>query len=469
MTADAPTSADPPPPPLPVPRRRRRWSPGLRGLMILVLLAGGGIGWESDRVARLRRAVATLERPVIVTMADLGPFGSLVVRPSGTPRRAVDVTVADRLDGVGWLKGPMARRAVGWCERAVGPDHFRRVTGLKFDRRPTAADWDAIAALGTVERLDFMLLGVTDDDLARLGKCSSLRDLDLSCTPITDKALAAVGRLPALRSLAINQTYTTVDGPAALAGAHGLEELTLHDDLDADAALVHLAGLRNLRSLVAGRISDRGLAALRGNARLARLSFQAWNLTDAGWADLTGFAGLEELRIEPGSSNFARVFFGRAEPGRPLALSAGAAGSLARLVALRKLKWRDLGDATWLRALRPLARLRDLDIAGAWVDDDALAAVGDLARLDHLAVRGDRFTDAGLAPLGRLANLEGLRINSPAVTDAGLAHLAGLARLRSLTLDASVGPAAVAALRARLPGLATVRNRRNHRSPPPGP
>src|SRR5580693_2063572 len=51
--------------------RRHRWfALSLRGLMILVLILGGGIGWTAKRASEQRRAVRTLEQAGAIIIYD---------------------------------------------------------------------------------------------------------------------------------------------------------------------------------------------------------------------------------------------------------------------------------------------------------------------------------------------------------------------------------------------------------------
>ena len=77
------------PTPTPSPKRRRRWwSLSVRGLMILVLLVGGLIGWEVNRVDRMRRALAVLHRSV-ATVPGEHNVGLVIhfIRPGSTRRQ----------------------------------------------------------------------------------------------------------------------------------------------------------------------------------------------------------------------------------------------------------------------------------------------------------------------------------------------------------------------------------------------
>ncbi len=439
-----------PPPAIPEPRRRR-WALSVRGLMLLVLVVGGLIGREANRVSRMRRAVAVLERPAEGPPGRDPDGNSPVVAAAET-----DITYDDGYEDGTWIEPPRPPRFPGWVLRIVGVDHFRRVTVVNLRRRPTPADWDAIADLGSVERLSFGWGSFHDflrtPDLDGLARCPGLRDLYVLGLGLTDEAMAGVGRLRDLRKLDLRATSITDAGLARLAGLTRLEVLQLPSRAGTDAGLAHLRGMRNLRILGAGcpeaRVGDAGLAHLRGMERLEELEFLAGHLTDAGMAILEGLPRLKDLRI---TANFAT-------PDK-FALSPAGVERLDRFARLETLHLSNSGviDDAWLRPIGRLTTLRDLQLSGS------------------------EITDAGLAPLGNLIGLAHLLICSPLVTDAGLAHLRPLTRLADLSFYARVSDAGLAGMQAAIPTLKEVsqaqwvertgqslpsRSRRSPRSPP---
>ncbi len=433
MTPDEPVPPITETKPIPKPRRRR-WSISLRGLMLLVLIVGGLIGWEVNRVARIRKAVAVLERVPKAPPADPDPNDlPRPLPPMGFDSpSAVQVIFGDESANGNWLGVPRSAWLPDWLQWAVGEDHFRHVTALMFSRRPTPEDWDAIETLGTVQGLDFSEVDLADDDLSRLPICWDLRGLSLFDTKITDKALAGVAGLRNLRSLDLRLTKVSDAGLAPLANLTQLMELQLSFGAGTDSGLFHLQGLKNLRKLdVDGsnnEVSDLGLSYLRGMTQLEELSFNARHVTDKGIAVLVELPRLESLEIDPA---FPKV---------------------AEAISLSRAGVELLGRFGHLETLHLTALMA--------VDDTWLESIGRLTRLRHLVIGGDKITDAGLTHLSALTNLEELRISSPKVTDAGLKHLHPLTRLMNLSFYARIGDDGIASIRTALPALKRVNNAR---------
>ena len=427
-----PTPADPAAPP--TTRRRRWWSLSLRGLMILVLLIGGLIGWEVDRVGRMRRAIAVLR-----TNPDDSPEGppgdGRVLTIGGRVDRAEVMYDDERWDG---RYVPASRPA--WLDRVVGGDHFHRVSAVRLARRPTPADWAALASFPALQELDLNGIDLGDDDLAGLANCPHLRELSLGSTEATDRVMPRVGALRDLRVLDLRQTVVTATGLAPVARLARLEELHLDDRAANDAGLAHLAGLANLRVLDAwglhAEVSDVGLAHLRGLAQLEEFRCHARGVTDAGVATLVALPWLRALQLNPSFEHLDEAF----------RLTPAGVEQLGRFPRLEELTLDAMlqADDSWVRAIARIGTLRRLEITG------------------------QQITDTGLAPLGGLTKLEELRISSPKVTDAGLAHLEPLASLTRLSFYARVTPEGAARFGATHPKLGPIRTDPWPSAPAPG-
>ena len=81
--------------------------------------------------------------------------------------------------------------------------------------------------------------------------------------------------------------------------ANAATSLFLANSKITDAGLAHLKGLENLKSLnlVWTKITDAGLAHLKGLSKLENLDLGATNLTDAGLVHLKGLTNLQELGL----------------------------------------------------------------------------------------------------------------------------------------------------------------------------
>jgi len=399
--------------------RRRWWSLSIRSLMLLVLIVGGVIGWEMNRVNRIRRAVAVLVRNPD-DPPDFRPTSETISLTIGDAPSRNSVTFATVQSP--WIPD--------WLRATLGDEHFPRVVKLVLARSPSATDWDAIAALGSVRTLNLTYIPLKDADLALLPVCADLRELSLFGTGITDGAMASVGTLRNLRTLDLRMTKVTPGGLAPLANLTQLEELELSSGAGTDVGVGHLRGLTKLRTLgtdgFGSELSDVGLGYLKGMTQLEGLEFAARHVSDKGIAILAQLPRLRVLKIHAAFPHVSEA----------IALTARGVEQLGQFSSLERL---DLDpetaiDDTWLRAIGRLVGLRQFQIAGAGI------------------------TDAGLVHLQGLPNLEKLRIISPNVTDAGLVHLRPLARLVELGFYARVSDAGIAAIRPAFPALKRVYN-----------
>ncbi len=396
-------AADPEPP-----ARRRRFALSVRGLMLLVLLVGGPIGWEAGRAESRRRSVEAIRRLGGWVWYDwqMGPA------PASAP------------------PGPTSLR------RWVGDDHFQRVVRAvvpigpgpdwTFDSskgpRPFAADTEhnrAIARIGEARQAD---------RLAWLEGLDGLEHLNVDGLGSLDpEALERLGRLDRLRGLSI--AGVTIHSTPTIGRLAGLEELHLR--ARADSFLI--AGF-----LPAGRSMPFDLAFLDRLPRLRRLDLNGVTVDAADVARIGRRVLLEHLSFEA------------------LAPDAGL-DPLAGHPSLRSLSIQmtpGLADAG-LAPLAGLARLEHLGLQDApLVTDAGLARLAGLRSLATLEIRSPAITDSGLARLAGLANLATLDLGYAELAGPGLEALRGLSRLTALRFSGKrVDPAAVARLKAAIPGL----------------
>ena len=92
-------------------------------------------------------------------------------------------------------------------------------------------------------------------------------------------------------------------------------------------------------------------------------------------------------------------------------------------------------DAGFLKHLKGLTQLQQLDLNGTPVTDASLEHLKGLTQLQQLDLGGAQVTDAGLEHLKGLTQLQTLELAWTHVTDAGLEHLKGLTQLRTLDLN----------------------------------
>ena len=136
---------------------------------------------------------------------------------------------------------------------------------------------------------------------------------------------------------------------------------------------------------------------------------------------------------------------------RPIAAGLNWRSALVRL-------GKEKPDPKIFAALKDVANLQELDLAGVQLADADLAQIAGLKNLRVLHLEKTPLTDAGLAHLKGLANLTYLNLYATAVTDAGLPQLKGLTNLKSLyVFETKVTDAGIAALKEALPKLNIVK------------
>jgi hypothetical protein len=180
--ADAPAS--------PRPARRdlrHRFRLSVRGLLVLVLLTGCGMGW----LARVVRTGQAQRRSV----AAVYQAGGWVLYDTDWDARQAALSWKPR-----WPRWLVERLGVDYCANVVfinlhdrGTDavlaHVGRLTHLKQLHRPGPAVTDAgITHLGQLRDLQFLSLDgtqVTDDGLAQLKGLRALKWLKLTKTKVT--------------------------------------------------------------------------------------------------------------------------------------------------------------------------------------------------------------------------------------------------------------------------------------------
>jgi len=347
---------------------RRWWSLSVRGLMLLVLIVGGVIGWEVNRVNRIRRAVAVLVRNSD-DPPDFRPPSETISFTIGDAPSRTEVTFATVQSP--WIPD--------WLRATLGDEHFPRVVKLVLARSPSATDWDAIAALGSVRTLNLTYVPLKDADLALLPVCADLRELSLIGTEITDGAMASVGTLRNLRTLDLRMTKVTPGGLAPLANLTQLEKLELSSGAGTDVGVGHIRGLTKLRTLGAtgfgSELSDVGLGHLKEMTQLESLEFAARHVSDKGIAILAQLPRLRVLKIHAAFPHVSEA----------IALTARGVEQLGQFSSLERL---DLDpetaiDDTWLRAIGRLVGLRQFQIAGAGITDAGLAYLQGLPNLEN--------------------------------------------------------------------------------------
>jgi internalin A len=178
-------------------RRYLRFS--IRGLIVLVLLIGVGLGWLVRSARIQREAVTSIQHAGGGVMYDWTWSNEQVI-PEGKP----------------W--------APAWLIHLIGVDYFGHVTFAAISGSSLDAD---IEQVGRLTQLQYLYLASprSDADLAHLHGLNQLSQLDLMPTEITDAGLAHLKGLTKLSVLRLRSTQVTDAGMKELKRA--LPRLTI--------------------------------------------------------------------------------------------------------------------------------------------------------------------------------------------------------------------------------------------------
>jgi Leucine rich repeat len=221
-------------------RRFLRFS--VRGLIVLVLVVGGGLGWLVRSARVQREAVAAITEAGGLVQYDWEwREGSDV--PRGKPR------------------------APTWLVNLIGVDFFGHVTDVRFFSlsKATDATFVHVGRLTQLERLHVFRWSLGDAGLAHLKGMTKLSSLVLCSTQLTDACLAHLKGMTSLTSLHLTDTQITDAGLVHLKGLTKLSYLNLRGARISGVGPVHLKGLNNLSelSLYGTQITDAAVNELR--------------------------------------------------------------------------------------------------------------------------------------------------------------------------------------------------------------
>ena len=196
-------------------RRYLRFS--VRGLIVLVLVIGAGMGW--------------------------------IVRSARIQREAVAAIVNDRggvLYDWEWSNGEFIPggklRAPRWIVDLIGIDYFGHVTEVWLTKSSAAPDavMEQAGSLTRLQRLEVDGSSTGDVGLVHLKELTNLSELDLSGTRITDVGLVHLKGLTKIASLYLSHTQVTDAGLVHLKGLTNLSILYLYDTRVTDAGIDEL-------------------------------------------------------------------------------------------------------------------------------------------------------------------------------------------------------------------------------------
>ena len=224
----------------------RRLRISVRGLIILMLVVGGWLGWIVHRARVRRDAVMAIELAGGEVMYDREwrwTYGR-PVRIGTIPRPA-------------WLVG------------RIGVDDLSSVTYVALRYRGTDELLEQVGQHRKIEYLSLAGSPVGDAGLVHLEGLTSLRSLSLAGTRVTDAGLVHLKGLTRLETLSLDLTRVSDAGLAPLKTLTGLKRLSL------DLTRVSDAGLQDLRRALPTVRIVMGGGAARVQARAMDLGEKA--------------------------------------------------------------------------------------------------------------------------------------------------------------------------------------------------
>ena len=269
-------------------RRLLRFS--VRGLIIVVFVIGGWLGWivRSARIQREARVAIELNG---------GSVGYDWERVAAIPEtRGRVVYHSERYDKSPWPVGKPW--APGWLVDIVGVDYFGHVISVWL---PGKTDADNIP-IGRLTRLQSLSVGnayLSDTGLDHLKGLTELCDFQLQNTQVTDAGLAHLIGSTDLEDLNLSGTQVTDAGLAHLTGFTKLNYLNLSGTQVTDTGMAHLTRLSNVEviNLNYTEVGDPGLAHLIVLAKLRHLDLNGTQVTDAGLEHLKRPTNLLSLGV----------------------------------------------------------------------------------------------------------------------------------------------------------------------------
>ena len=305
-------------------RRFLRFS--VRGLIVLVLVIGGWLGWivrsariQREAVAAIRNAggevnydwewtsgnrAPSQRTPALrwlVEVLGVDSFGR-AGRVSVTPRRVVEFLarvreLQARLDGSPAATHDGAGELAGALIACKIPTAGGKSEPEPWDVRDREVVLLSLKGLTTLSSLDLRDNDLRGEPLDWLADLKLLSHLNLGATGITDSQLNSVQGLNHLSELQIDSTRVTDSGLVCLRGLGRLSVVNLARTEITDAGLRHLSDLRNLweLDLDGTRITDAGLVHLERLTKLCYLELRGTGVTDAGLVHLKGLTKLSRL------------------------------------------------------------------------------------------------------------------------------------------------------------------------------
>jgi internalin A len=256
----------------------RRLRVSVRGLIIIVLVIGGWLGWIVSGARVQRDAVAAIENAGGKAMYNW-QFNREKYVAAGkpwAPRRIVDL---------------------------IGIDYFSHVTSVAiYSTRKAKADvtMSHVGRLSGLQKLTVETISLTDVGMEHLAGLSELSHLAIDNTRVSDAGMAHLAGLTQLTVLDLANTQVSSAGLVHLRRLINLSNLDLRSTRVSDTGLGHLGELRNLKAvhLASTQVTDSGLVQLKRLSGLKYLNLRGTQVSDAGIIHLEGLTHLIELNID---------------------------------------------------------------------------------------------------------------------------------------------------------------------------
>ena len=371
-------------------RRWRRFLPrfGLRGMMLLVLIIGGGLGRIISQARVQREAVAAIVNAAGVVAYSRNWDRKFLIDRSGVP----------------------LSRGLQWVVDHLGIDYLDSVVAVDA-MNVKSFDDEAIRQVGRLGRLEFVRLSgcgdsVTDAGLRHLAGLGRLRHLDLDFSAVKGPGLEVLRGMPDLLELKLEGIQISDADLKNLAGLVHLKHLDLTGTRLTDAGLESLAGLTDLEyfQIRGGPITAKGLGPVGEMKKLECLSLPYTHVES-----LAPIAHLREIY-------FLNLTGCRLDDAGLVPLAGW------RKLATVAISDNSVGDAG-LKHLAMLPALRSLQLDGTTISDSGLAKLSGLPILEHLFLSRTAITDAGLGDLVAFPKLATIVLTETGITDVGLARL----------------------------------------------
>lgn len=198
----------------------RRFQFSLRALLVVLTLAGVGMGAYANRVRHQQEAVARIEHMGAFAYYGYEWDDSRDWFHAGVVHEPGPALIRNSL-GIDWLDSVVAIRFDG-CSVSDTDLHWltQRLPELRYlELRLTAVGDQGVSSIDKLRKLRNLELAetrVSDIGLKIIGRVRSLRSLDLCGTCVTDNGLTSLYGLAELRCIYLESTAVTPTGVTKL-------------------------------------------------------------------------------------------------------------------------------------------------------------------------------------------------------------------------------------------------------------